>query len=211
MQRGWSAHWPSAGGHTTLSNDTMAKYKGRVVLTEGSLRFRSNKCLLLLHYLHHSHHAYHRKRGGRITVQIDSIAKISREPSPPFSRSPEQFLTLNVPGKVLTSKVRGIVSVRYRHSPSQSAPRTLATAGTRTTPPEKSYPPSVQLNVAILCDDTPTLGYTAWSNRSIRLRQLRRGAQQTLSDRLFFTPEMHSIAGPSKAGSTVGIPETLAI
>jgi len=107
--------------------------------------------------------------------ELDGIARISldirRAVVAALPAPPEQFLTLNVPGKVLNFKVRGVINVRQWFSPSQPCPRTIPTGGTTRAMPKLSYllsafssmrpsfvttcPPSAVSNLVRLVDPLP--------------------------------------------------------
>lgn len=137
--------------------DVGDRYKGKVVLTKIFLCFHSNgsSSAFPTSIAHTMPIAGREKEAEQCKGELNRIARISpgirRAVIAALPVPSEQFLTLNVPRKVLNCKVREIVGVRQRHSPSQSTSRTLSTAGTRTAAPRKVVPPpSVQLKEAIL-------------------------------------------------------------
>ena len=120
------------------SRDVQGRYKGGVLLVKDSLRFRSERVALFSHTTSIAPTMATSGKGKEAKQrkeELDSIARISLDirkaviatlPAPP-----EQFLTLNAPGKVLNFKVRGITSVRRRFSLLQPHSRTLPMGGTR--------------------------------------------------------------------------------
>jgi len=145
--------------------------------------------------------------------ELEGIARISldirRAVIAALPAPPEQFLTLNVPGKVLNFMVRTVASTRQRSSPSRPSSRTIPTAGTRTAPPSTSYPlsafSSTRPSFAMTCQ--PSAVYSSVRPVEPSPEVTARRSASSARPVGVSLRKMCTISDPSSVGSTAGIPD----